>query len=65
MSKLLTPLEVSELLRVKPRTLEDWRQGRSGPSLPFIRLGTRVRYRAADVQALIENGLKSRGEVTA
>lgn len=60
MSELMTPLEVSALLKVKPRTLEDWRQGRSGPSLPFIRLGNRVRYRADDVRALIDTSVVSR-----
>lgn len=65
MSELLTPLEVCTLLKVKPRTLEDWRQGRSGPNLPFIRLGTRVRYRADDVRALIESNVKTRAQVAA
>lgn len=57
MSELLTPVEVCELLKVRPRTLEDWRLGRSGPNLPFVRLGRTVRYRRDDVQRLIENGV--------
>ncbi len=56
MSELLTPLEVAALLKVKPRTLEDWRLGRSGPHLPFVRFedSRTVRYRREDVQRLID-----------
>jgi excisionase family DNA binding protein len=63
MSELLTPVEVCDLLKVKPRTLEDWRLRRSGPELPFVRLGRTVRYREADVRALIERNMH--GEVAA
>ncbi|SEJ55537.1 helix-turn-helix domain-containing protein [Frateuria terrea] len=56
-TKLLTPAEVCEILSIKPRTLEDWRLGRSGPSLPFVRLGRTVRYREEDVEALIKESL--------
>ncbi len=55
MSDLMTPLEVSKLLNIRPRSLEDWRQGRSGPSLPFVRVGKLVRYRREDVQRLIDD----------
>lgn len=57
MSQLLTPVEVCELLKVRPRTLEDWRLGRSGPALPFVRLGRTVRYRRDDVQRLINDSV--------
>lgn len=56
-SELLTPVEVCELLRVRPRTLEDWRLGRSGPNLPFVRLGRSIRYRRNDVQRLIDSSV--------
>jgi excisionase family DNA binding protein len=62
-SPLLTPREVSELLQVRPRTLEDWRSRRNGPALPFVRLGRAVRYRRADVEALIESSRKNAGGV--
>lgn len=58
---LLTPAEVADLLKVKPRTLEDWRLGRAGPALPFVRLGRTVRYRAADVQRLIADCVRGDG----
>jgi len=38
----LTQRDVAELLRLPPRTLEDWRQTGSGP--PFVKLGRHVRY---------------------
>lgn len=57
MSQLLTPVEVCDLLKVRPRTLEDWRLGRSGPALPFVRLGRTVRYRRDDVQRLIDGSV--------
>ena len=59
MSELLTPVQVCELLQVRPRTLEDWRLGRSGPALPFVRLGRTVRYRREDVQRLVEDNVQN------
>lgn len=48
---LLTPGEVSELLRIPTSTLAVWRStGRV--RLPFIKVGRAVRYIAADVHAL-------------
>ena len=42
--RLLTTPEAAELLQVKPTTLENWRvTGRY--SLPFVKVGRRVRYR--------------------
>jgi hypothetical protein len=43
----LTQHELSELLRLSERTLEDWRLTHSGP--PFLKLGRHVRYDMADV----------------
>lgn len=59
MSELLTPVQVCELLQVRPRTLEDWRLGRSGPALPFVRLGRTVRYRREDVQRLVDDNVQN------
>ena len=58
MSELLTQIEVCDLLKVKPRTLEDWRLRRTGPNLPFVRIGRAVRYRVADVQRLIDDNVQ-------
>lgn len=60
MQKLLTPAETAARLRVTIATLERWRCGRSGPHLPYLRLGEHgsVRYREADVQAVIDDNLR-------
>jgi excisionase family DNA binding protein len=42
MSRLLTPDEVAERLRVPRATLSQWRYLRSGP--PAIRVGRHLRY---------------------
>lgn len=54
--ELLTPIEVAERLKVRPKTLEDWRCRRTGPNLPFIKLGRAVRYRLDDVERVIAEG---------
>jgi excisionase family DNA binding protein len=52
--KLLTPQEVADVLGVKVQTLSVWRShGRY--DLPYIKSGSLVRYREADVLAFIEN----------
>ncbi|WP_233205775.1 AlpA family transcriptional regulator [Cryobacterium sp. Y82] len=43
----LTQRELSELLRMPERTLEDWRLMQTGP--PYIKLGRLVRYDVQDV----------------
>lgn len=51
---LLTPAELSELLGVSERTLEDWRNPRRGPDGPnFVKLGGQVRYRLETVEQWI------------
>jgi len=49
---LMTPTEVSDLLRVPARTLAHWRSQRTGPLA--IRVGVHVRYPAADLQRWID-----------
>lgn len=50
--ELLTENEVAERLRVKPRTLQDWRQRDIGPA--WARLGGSVRYPATELERYIE-----------
>ncbi|MES9850923.1 MAG: helix-turn-helix domain-containing protein [Candidatus Thiodiazotropha sp. L084R] len=51
--QLLTPEDVAEILSVTTHTLAVWRcEGRY--SLPYIKTGRLVRYRADDVMAFIE-----------
>jgi predicted site-specific integrase-resolvase len=53
---LLTEMQAAELAQVKPKTIADW--GRAG-KLPRVRLSARcIRYRAADVQAMIDANLQ-------
>jgi excisionase family DNA binding protein len=49
--RLLLADEAAERLRVAKQTLARWRVEGQGP--PFIRLGSRVLYRVADVDAYI------------
>lgn len=53
--RLLTPAEAADLLRVPRRSLDDLSRG-GGPR--FVRLARRVCYRACDLQAWIEAGLR-------
>ena len=41
-AKIMTGQQVADLLQVSPRTLEEWRQARTGP--PYRRMGRHVRY---------------------
>lgn len=51
---LLTTRQVAESLSISPRTLDAWRRtGRKGPA--WLRVGSRVRYRKADVAAWLES----------
>jgi excisionase family DNA binding protein len=50
-SQLLTEDEAATYLRVRPRTLQRWRQLGRGPK--FTRAGRRILYRMADLQAYL------------
>lgn len=53
-AEVLDQEEAARLLRVRPRTLESWRQRRIGPR--FIRYSIRcVRYRPQDLQAWLDS----------
>lgn len=52
MKQLLNEIEVGEWLGYKPATVRRWRQKGTGPK--FLKLGTAVRYREADVMEWIE-----------
>jgi len=49
---LLTPREVAAMLRVQPETLNVWRCVKRYP-LPYLKIGSRIRYRLADVEKFI------------
>ncbi len=50
--QIMTGEQVAQLLQVSPRTVEEWRQSRSGP--PFRRMGKHVRYLRREVLAWFE-----------
>ena len=54
--RLLDQLEVADILRISPRTLEYYRAKGLGPK--FIRIGKLARYALSDVQAYIEQLVK-------
>jgi excisionase family DNA binding protein len=60
MTELLTALETAQLLRCSLRTLD--RERSDGRGCPFVRIGGRIRYRRADVEAFITAHV--RGHVT-
>lgn len=51
MERLYTPAQVSETLGVSVKTLEKWRWERR--NLPYVKLGTVVRYKESDLEAWI------------
>lgn len=55
--RLLTPIEVSELLGVAPATLAVWRSTRR-VVLPYVKIGRHVRYEPAAVEAFIASGTR-------
>lgn len=57
MTELLTPKDVSEILRVSVATLANWRSTKRY-DLPYIKLGKVIRYRIEDVQDFIDLHMK-------
>lgn len=53
---LLTPDQVAAALAMSQRTLAAWRSSRRNP-LPYVKVGSRVRYRRQDVAAWLQSQL--------
>ena len=53
MEQLYTPAQVSEMLDISVKTLEKWRWERR--NLPYIKLGTAVRYKASDLEVWLDD----------
>jgi hypothetical protein len=49
--ELLDTAEAAQALRLRPQTLSKWRLFGYGPA--YLKIGARVRYRRADVDAFI------------
>jgi predicted site-specific integrase-resolvase len=52
LAPLLSSADVAQLLDVSMRTLEFWRYVGKGPA--YVKVGKRIRYRPADVEAYLE-----------
>jgi len=50
-SFVLTTLQAARFLRVCPRTIAEWRKRRV---IPFAQIGGVIRYRQADLEAVLE-----------
>lgn len=53
--ELLTDKEVSQLLKVSRRTLQDYR---SNGILPYIQVGGKILYRASDIERTLMDGYR-------
>ncbi len=60
-SDLLTPDQVAAALGLSHRTLAAWRSSRRSP-LPYVKVGSRVRYRRQDVAAWLAGQLRCNSE---
>jgi excisionase family DNA binding protein len=49
--RLLTTMEAAQFLKCAKNTLEQWRL--SGSPIPYVRLGTAVRYDVLDLEAYL------------
>lgn len=55
---LLDGKEAAALLGLSPKTLEKWRSmGLRAPGLPFVRLGSAIKYRECDIQKFIKDNV--------
>ena len=60
MEELLTAGETAQLLRCSLRTLD--RERADGRGCPFVRIGGRIRYRRADVEAFVAAHVRSHAD---
>ncbi|RWH69496.1 MAG: DNA-binding protein [Mesorhizobium sp.] len=56
-SDLLRPIEAARILKVRPKTLANWRVSGVGPK--FTRLGGAIVYRYSELQAFIAKGSRA------
>ena len=59
----LTQVELAARWRISPGTLERWRWAGEGPR--FLKLGGRVVYRIADIEAFEQQQLRTRTDLPA
>lgn len=56
--KLWSPDQVAEIFGVSKQTLAVWRCEQRYP-LPYVKVGSRVRYRPADIERFLERRAKA------
>jgi excisionase family DNA binding protein len=61
-NKLLSPDQVADVLGVSKQTLAVWRCEQRYP-LPYVKVGSRVRYRPADLQQFMVARLQTQPQV--
>lgn len=61
-NKLWSPEQVADVLGVSKQTLAVWRCERRYP-LPYVKVGSRVRYRPSDVQQFMADRLQTQPAV--
>ncbi len=55
-AQLLNQREAAEKLGLSPKTLEKWRS-LGTPRLPFVRLGSAIKYRESDIEQFIRKSV--------
>lgn len=61
-NKLLSPDQVADVLGVSKQTLAVWRCEQRYP-LPYVKVGSRVRYRPVDVEQFMVTRLQTQAQV--
>ncbi|TGS19406.1 DNA-binding protein [Mesorhizobium sp. M2E.F.Ca.ET.209.01.1.1] len=56
-SDFLNTRAAADFLRVKPKTLQNWRTSRNGPR--YARIGGTVSYMVGDLRAFVDAGLRT------
>lgn len=59
-SKLLSPADAAAFLCIAPQTLAVWRCEKRYP-LPYVKVGTRVRYRVRDLEQFVASRREAAG----
>lgn len=57
--KLVSPAKTAEILAIKETTLAQYRW-RGDKRLPWVKLGTAIRYKLSDIEAFIERSTVSK-----
>lgn len=59
-TKLLCPKEAAKIIGVSEGTLAVWRCTKKYP-IPFVKIGTRVRYKSDDINRWIDSCYRGQG----